>query len=213
MFVRNHMIGKVDVVTISQDETLQIALDVMSQHGHDALPVMDGEKLVGLISKQHIYKTFFLSEYPDKQVFLQSSKVHDFMKVNYDFAYDWDILEKAVQTMSTMRMQFLPVINREEKFVGLLTKQRLLDALSNSLGMGKRGTRIEIVLSDTEGRLATLAKIIAKLKINIISFTMVDPHLMGLQTAVMRLDTKELDQVVAAIEEGGFKVMHAFVED
>lgn len=213
MFVRNHMISKVDVITIQESESLASTLEKMAKYGHDALPVAEGDHIVGIISKQHIYKMFFLGNFKDKGDFLETAKVAEQMKTDFKTALEWDILETAVQTMANMHTQFLPVISSEGRFVGLLTKQRLLEALGNSLGLGKRGIRIEIALDDSEGRLAALAKIIARLGINIISFTMVDPHVLHLQTVVMRLDTKELDKVVTAIEEGGFKVLHSFVEE
>lgn len=213
MFVRNHMIEASSVVTLSDELSLKAALDVMYLHGHDALPVVHENRVVGVLSKQHIYKIFFLGTFGDKEEFLQSHKVRSEMKTDFRTIHPNDILEKALQTMSNMRMQFLTVIDAGGRLIGLLTKRSLLETLGNSLGIDKHGTRLEIVLDDSEGRLATLTKAISRAKLNIISIVLLDPEVMDLKKIVMRVDTKDQAAVVALVERAGFRVLNAFVEE
>ena len=213
MYVRNHMIPASKVITLTENHSLKDALELMSLHGHDALPVLRGTQVVGVISKQHIYKTFFLNDFPSKSDYLQDTKVSEQMKTDYRTVNPNDLLEYALQTMAKMKMQFLCIIDSKDNLVGLLTKQQLLGTLGNSLGLGKRGIRLEIVLDDIEGRLATLTKLISKAKVNIISIIMVDPSIMDLRKIVLRLDTRDKDSIVAIIEKAGFKVLDANVQD
>lgn len=213
MYVRNHMIPASKVITLTENHNLKDALELMSLHGHDALPVLRGTQVVGVISKQHIYKTFFLNDFPSKSDYLQDTQVSEQMKTDYRTVNPNDLLEYALQTMAKMKMQFLCIIDSKGNLVGLLTKQQLLGTLGNSLGLGKRGIRLEIVLDDIEGRLATLTKLISKAKVNIISIIMVDPSIMDLRKIVLRLDTRDKDSIVAIIEKAGFKVLDANVQD
>lgn len=213
MLVRHHMIPASKVVSLTENQSLKQAFELMMKEGHDALPVLRDQVVVGILSKQHIYKTFFLKEFSSKDAFLNEILVGQEMKIDFRIIRESDILEQALWTMSKMRMQFLTVQNDKGKFAGILTKQVLLQTFANSLGMGKRGTRLEVVLDDIEGRLAALTKLIFKANINIISVTMVDPAVMELRKIVLRLDTKEKDSIVAMIEKAGFRVLNAFVED
>lgn len=213
MFVHNHMIPASSVITIPQELPLKDALDVMYLHGHDALPVIHEERVVGVLSKQHIYKSFFLGDFPEKDKFLRERTVHVEMKTDFRTAKTDDLLEKALQLMAVMRMQFLTVLDKEGHLAGLLTKRSLLETLGNSLGLGKRGTRIEIVMSDGEGRLAALTKAFSRAKLNIISIVLVDPEVMDLKKIVMRLNSKDKDAVVSLVEKEGFRVLNAFVEE
>lgn len=213
MFVHNHMIPARSVITLSQGLSLKEALDTMYLHGHDALPVVQGGQVVGLLSKQHIYKSFFLGDFPDKDEFLQERKVHVEMKTDFRTIRADDLLEKALQSMAIMRMQFLTVLDKEGNLAGLLTKRSLLETLGNSLGLGKRGTRIEIVISDVEGRLAALTKAFYRAKLNIISVVLLDPEIMDFRKIVMRLNTNDKDAVVSLVEKEGFRVLNAFVEE
>lgn len=213
MHVRHHMIPASKVITLTENQSLKEAYELMIREGHDALPVLQDQVVVGILSKQHIYKTFFLKEFSSKEVYLSNCLVYEEMKTDFRTIRESDILEEALSTMSRMRMQFLTVLNSKSKFAGILTKQILLQTFANSLGMGKRGARLEVVLDDIEGRLATLTKLIYKANINIISITMVDPSVMELRKIVLRLDTREKDSIVAMIEKAGFRVLNAFVED
>lgn len=213
MFVRNHMLLATRVVSLTENQTLKEALDTMLKEGHDALPVLREQQVVGVLSKQHIYKTFFLKDFPTKLEFLCATLVHDEMKTDFRTVQENAILEEALSTMAKMRMQFLTVLNSKGGFAGILTKQNLLQTFANSLGLGKRGTRLEIVLDDIEGRLATLTKLIFKAKINIISIIMVDPSVMELRKVILRLDTSEKDSIVSMVEKAGFRVLNSFVEE
>lgn len=213
MFVRNHMLPAPQVVSLTEDQSLKDALDLMLKEGHDALPVLREQLVVGVLSKQHIYKTFFLKDFPTKAEFLSTTLVLDEMKIDFLTVQENAILEEALSTMSKMRMQFLTVLNSNGRLAGILTKQNLLQTFANSLGLGKRGTRLVIVLDDIEGRLATLTKLIFKAKINIISIIMLDPSVMELRKIVLRLDTREKGLIVAMVEKAGFRVLDAFVEE
>ncbi len=213
MFVRNHMLPALQVISLTENQSLKGALDIMMKEGHDALPVLREQRVAGVLSKQHIYKTFFLKDFPAKSEFLSNTLVRDEMKTDFRTVQENAILEEALSTMSKMRMQFLTVLNSKGGLAGILTKQNLLQTFANSLGMGKRGTRLEIVLDDIEGRLATLTKLIFKAKINIISIIMVDPSVMELRKIILRLDTREKDSIVTMVEKAGFRVLNAFVED
>lgn len=213
MFVRNHMLPVTEVVTITPEQTLEKALELMGAHGHDALPVVQDQIVVGLISKQHIYKTYFLGSDTDRHTFLVEHSVKDDMKTDFRIINEGAILEKAVVLMSTMKMQFVVVNNDDGTFAGILTKRNLLEAFANSLGLGKRATRLEIAVDDMEGRLAILARIIAHLKLNIMSLTMIDSLVPNYKKIIMRLDTENKEHVVQVIEDSGFRVINAFLEE
>lgn len=213
MLVRNHMTPASKVVSLNEGQSLEEALELMAQEGHDALPVLREQRVVGALSKQHVYKRFFLMDYPSRQEFITKTPVCAEMKTDFRTIRETAILEEALYTMSKMRMQFLTVLDSGGNFAGILTKQSLLQTLANSLGMGKRGVRLEIVLDDIEGRLAALTKLIAKSKINMISIIMVDPSVLELRKVVIRLETKDKDYIVSFIEKAGFRVLNAFIEE
>jgi hypothetical protein len=111
-----------------------------------------------------------------------------------------------------MRMQFIVVYNSKDQFIGILTRRNLLEAMANALGIDKRGVRVEVVVNDTQGRLAALTKVLAKSGYNIMSIFMLDPNVMDLQKILLRLDTKDEKRVVNLLNASGFKVLTSVLE-
>lgn len=58
MFVRNFMTK--DPITVSLDATLPSTADLMKQHNLKRLPVMDQDKLVGIITEKMWPRPFLL---------------------------------------------------------------------------------------------------------------------------------------------------------
>jgi acetoin utilization protein AcuB len=212
MFVRNHLIPISQVTTLKATDSLISALYIMEEHKHDALPVLDENKqLVGLLSKQHVYKVFFMND-QEKEMFLNATSVANLMKTDYKHVYEQDLIETAIKQMSNMRMQFIVVYNSKDQFIGILTRRNLLEAMANALGIDKKGVRVEVVVNDTQGRLAALTKVLAKSGYNIMSIFMLDPNVMDLQKILLRLDTKDEKRVVNLLNASGFKVLTSVLE-
>ncbi|HZW83245.1 MAG TPA: CBS domain-containing protein [Candidatus Deferrimicrobium sp.] len=212
MFVKNHLIPISQVTTLNATDSLHSALKIMDEHKHDALPVLDENKqLVGLLSKQHVYKVFFMKA-QDKEVFLNTTSAGTLMKTDYKYVYEDALIETAIKLMTNMRMQFIVVYNSKNQFVGILTRRNLLEAMANALGIDKKGVRVEVVVNDTQGRLAALTKVLAKAGYNIMSIFMLDPNVMDLQKIVLRLDTKDEKRVVTLLNDSGFKVLTSVLE-
>jgi acetoin utilization protein AcuB len=212
MFVRNHIVPLLGVITVQDDDTAGKALKVMEDYGHDALPVLDEKRnLVGVVSKQHIYKVFFLGDYV-RNDFLSNTLVREIMKTNFHTVRESDFIELALQVMSDMRMQFVAVINERHQFTGILTRKRLLRAMAYALGIDKKGLRVEIIIDDITGRLAALAGVLADGGYNIRSLFMFDPQMMNLQKIIMRVDTRDEERVIRLLAEAGFTVLSTVLE-
>ncbi len=212
MFVYTHMLSLSQVITVQPESNLEHALDLMKEYGHDALPVVAEGVVVGLISKQHIYKTYFFSSAESRTDFARQTSVQELMKTDFRTILENELLEKAILILTEIKMQFLTVVNSDGRLVGLLTKRKVLNAFADSLGLGKKGLRIELAIDDLEGRLAALSKTIYSLKLNISSLTMTDSIVPNYKKILMHIDTEDQDKVIETIEDAGFRVLNAFLE-
>lgn len=115
-----------DVSIISPDETLAAAATRMAQLDVGALPVGEGDRLVGMITDRDIaVRGIAEGRGP-------SAKVRDVMtpQIRYCFA-DQDINEIA-ENMADIQLRRLPVLDRDKRLVGILS---LCDiATSDELG-------------------------------------------------------------------------------
>jgi len=125
------------VKTVSQDVTIQEAGDLMTRYGVNVLPVVDGERLTGLITREIIQKAIFhrFGELP----------VSDFMSTEFHRATPDTPFREIESTMIEHNQRFIPVVEGD-KVVGAITRTDILRALHEditrawevSAGMGTR---------------------------------------------------------------------------
>jgi len=98
-----------DVVTIGPRATVGEALTIMKGRGISGLPVVDGERLVGIITKRDV--TF---EAPEKRV--EEVMTRELYTAEPDIT-----IEEAKARMRAHKVEKLPVVSREGKLLGLIT--------------------------------------------------------------------------------------------
>ncbi|WP_265823004.1 CBS domain-containing protein [Geovibrio ferrireducens] len=171
MFVKNWM--RREVITISQDETILDAKHVMKENGIRRLPVVENNKLVGIITEKDIKeyspsRASSLDVYELKRL-LAKTLVKDAMNVNVITVHPETPIEKAALILRDKRFGGLPVINDAGELAGIITAIDLFDIFVESMGFSHQSTRIAIVLEDRKGALAEMTKIIDSHGLNIVS--------------------------------------------
>jgi acetoin utilization protein AcuB len=151
------------VVVISPDISLQDAYQTMQDKGIRHLPVLDGEKLVGVITDRDLrLATSALARIP----FPPGAKVSAVMCRSPFTADPADPVEDAARTMREKKIGCLPVTDND-RLVGIITGLDLLDALVRMTGADKPSGRLEVRLADRPGELARLASFISHRHLNI----------------------------------------------
>lgn len=171
MFVKNWM--RREVITISQDETILDAKHAMKENGIRRLPVVENNKLVGIITEKDIKeyspsRASSLDVYELKRL-LAKTLVKDAMNVNVITVHPETPIEKAALILRDKRFGGLPVINDAGELAGIITAIDLFDIFVESMGFSHQSTRIAIVLEDRKGALAEMTKIIDSHGLNIVS--------------------------------------------
>jgi len=114
-----------NVVTLSPDMTMLEALDVIKQHRISGAPVtVDGE-LIGIISTEDLIRAL-----RDGRI---DRKVSDYMSTGLITAKATDKVVEALKVFSKTKVGRLPVVDENNKLVGLLTKGDITNGLLNAL--------------------------------------------------------------------------------
>ena len=207
MFVRNRMTTK--VITVTPEQTVPDAQGVLTLYNLKHLPVVDGEKLVGVLSRVDVAKaspsTASTLDAGERNYLLAKIKVRDIMAKKLITATPNMLLEEAATLMRANRVSFLPVVEGE-KLVGVLTESNIFDAFIDILGFNDKGTRLTIEVEDTgPGILATVARTFADCNVSISSHALY--HLPDNRAAMVfgtaLEDTSELE---AALQAAGYPV-------
>ncbi len=208
MFVRNKM--KANPFTISPDQTIPEAHEIMVQHGVRRLPVMKNGKLVGIVSREDIQ-----SASPSKATslsvgeityLLAKTKIKQIMSKNIVTISPDALLEEAATLMRDQKVGFLPVVE-DGRLVGIITESDIFDAFIELLGFREKGTRLTIEAVDEPGIMSNLTSIISKHGANITRVA-VYRGLNGKSAIVVGINLLDTEEIEKSITENGFIILN-----
>ena len=191
-----------DIITISPDTKLNDAYRLMHEKNIRHLPVMENNKLVGMVTDRDLrLATSKLAKHP----FDPASAVQNVMSHPVKITHPSDPIESATQLMREMKIGCLPVIETT-KLVGIITNTDLLDALLLLTGINRPSGRLEVRLPDRSGELARLTNLIAQRNVNINSILTYPEKDKNIRL-VLRVGTMEIKALAEALCGSGFKVI------
>lgn len=118
-----------EVATLNVDDELSLAEDIMHLGRIRHLPVMDGEKLVGIISERDLFKASLASvidyDYQIKRDYMKTVVIKEVMQTSLITISPEASVKEAVQLMLQHKIGCLPVVEGE-RMVGLVTETDIL---------------------------------------------------------------------------------------
>lgn len=171
MFITSRM--TTNPVTATNDMTIQAADALMKQEKVHILPVLDdNQKLVGIISEKDILKAMpspvsTLSAY-EMNFLISQLTVKKIMSRNPLTITKDATVEEAARLMLDRHISCLPVVDGT-KLIGIVTKTDMLNMLIEMFGARNFGVRVECLLDNRPGVLASLSKALADNNIQIVT--------------------------------------------
>ncbi|MGB7917003.1 MAG: CBS domain-containing protein [Rhodomicrobium sp.] len=107
-------------VSVQAEETLEVAALRLKQENVGALPVVEADRIAGMITDRDI-----LLRGPAGGRSMQRTKAREVMSVGAVACHDADDLHHALGLMSRNRIHRLPVLDGNEKLVGVLSLNQL----------------------------------------------------------------------------------------
>jgi len=140
------------VLAVEPFDSIGIARRVMAKHRVNQLPVVEGEKLVGIVTDRDIRDAYPTSILIDraKEIdrFAESYTVEEVMTFNVITVRPGTPLATAVRLLRRHRIGALPVVEREN-LAGIITRSDVLDfilsggSLKRSADRRRRGKRLQ----------------------------------------------------------------------
>jgi CBS domain-containing protein len=121
-----------DVVTLKVADHLDIADDIMRLGRVRHLPVVDGDRLVGVLSNRDLLAASLTKaldfEPAHRRAFMRAVEVREVMTKDPLTVSPGSALERAARLMIDEKIGCLPVVDGESRLVGLVTETDLLRA-------------------------------------------------------------------------------------
>ncbi len=203
MLIRSIIMPANKLITLSTKDTAQKAIQTIEENGFLSLPVFEDKKFVGFLSKQFVYDEFFKSGETDYNKFFQKP-VAEFITTPLEAVKDSIPVEEAAEIFFKSKVRFLPVVDSDDRFLGILTQKVLFDVIINVFGL--KDAKLVILSSDFSGVIAKISEIIYKNGANITNIVQMDTGVMEIKEISIRLEGDDLEKVVEKLKNNGIKV-------
>lgn len=208
MYVKSRMTA--NPYTIAYNAPITEVIELMREKNLKRVPVVDGEKVVGMLTHSDIQKVSptkatTLSIY-ELNYLLSKTLVKDAMAKNAITISPDALLEEAAVLMRENRISSLAVV-KDNRIVGIVTESDIFDSFIDLLGFKEVGSRITIQAEDAPGALADIAEIFRSFDSNITRIAVYRGS-NGKSDVVIRTNTINTESIEKQLNERGYKVEH-----
>ena len=164
MLVENWMNPK--VITVDVNDSMLDASKILKEHKIRRLPVLQGGKLVGIITDRDLKRASPSDatslEAHEILYIIANIKVGEIMTKNpitVPFNYT---VEEAAEILLEKKISGMPVVDSSGNVVGTITQTDIFKVLIALTGVGKRGIQFSFLLEDRPGSIKEVADLIRK---------------------------------------------------
>jgi acetoin utilization protein AcuB len=155
---------KKDVVSVNVDDSLDKAIHLMHKYKPTLLPVVKKDKLVGIVTDRDLKRASASDatalEIHELAYLISKIKVGEIMTKNVLTVPPDYTLEEAAAKLLMNDISGLPVLDDQDKIVGIISKQEIFLALISLSGFGKRGIQLAMEIQDTPGSIKEVMNIV-----------------------------------------------------
>lgn len=199
-------------VCVDENDSMKKAMDLLKERGIRHLPVLKGDRLVGIVSERDIKQA-----QPSPATALEIREIYYLLdKVTikqimtrrpYTISPSAPI-EEAALIMREKKIGCLPVVENG-RLVGILTETDILDAFIEAMGVSGPGYRVEVGLPNRPGMLYEVAKLLNDFDVNIVSVATAAHEDPDRKVLVLRMETNRYKLVKAALKKAGYDILSA----
>ncbi|GAB6064724.1 CBS and ACT domain-containing protein [Deferrisoma palaeochoriense] len=147
-------------ITVETESPVSEAIHLMKEHNIRHLPVMDGGRLVGIVSDRDL-KEYMPSKATTLDVYelhyaLSRAKVGDAMRKDPLRVGPDDTIEKAALLLHDNKIGCLPVVEGD-RLVGILAHEDVFEALIQVTGARTDTVRFQLTIPDEPGSIRQVA--------------------------------------------------------
>jgi acetoin utilization protein AcuB len=198
-----------DVITIDVNDCLEDAVNLLLENDNRALPVMDNDKLVGIVSDRDLkmasVSNATLLDAHDFIHLTSKIKVKFIMTKNPITIPSDFTVEETASVLLKHKISGAPVINHEGKIIGTITQADLFRLIISLTGVEMEGVQFGFQIEDRSGSIKDLADIIRRFGGRILSIlTSYENIPAGYRNCYIRFTGKHRDrlpELKAALKE------------
>jgi acetoin utilization protein AcuB len=204
MFVGRRM--KRDLVTVPPGATLEDAARLLKANRIHHLPVVEGEKLLGIVTDTDLRNASLDGMFggADRGDSGRPVAVGEIMTRELVTLSPEDTIDDAMLILCRQRFGALPVVDGG-RLVGIVAKTDVLSALIDTLDIEGIGARLEVILPRDMAEVTRLIEALRGLPVEVRSLVLA-PHLTDRYAAFVRVATIDVAMVRERLRAAGFEL-------
>lgn len=192
----------IDIPALSVEQTGRDAFHSLSDYHVKHLPVVENGKLVGLLSEEDIFN----HKLYDPIASYDLSLVRRFAVRENEHAFE------VMRVMGDNRLTVVPVVDREDNYLGLISQNDLLRYFANMASFTEQGAVLVLEMHRRDYSLAVIARVIEEEDVKVLSAFVTSAPESEEITVTLKLNSNELARVIASLERYEYTVKETYSE-
>ncbi len=218
MFITQHMTR--NPVTVSPETTLPAVREILQNGKFRHLPVVNEKnRLVGIVTDRDLRSASPSSVLPPERLKACHSEfdqtpVSAIMSRAFFTLTPISTLDDALILLDREKIGALPVVDQEQRVIGMFSMRDLMAAYRRLFGLGERGSAMIVVEHDGKRKpLSRIAKVLEEHNIRFTRLIRTEPEKNMPERIYLRVNTYNISAVHQALGEAGFAVVLPEIPD
>ncbi len=179
------------------------ALELMNENHVEHLPIVDGDKYVGMISEEDLSQAE--NDHSTLEQFKQS--------ISNAAVKDDEHVLKAIQTAVQNGLTVVPIVGEDDELLGVVTYSDLLKYSSEFMSLNEPGGLIVLEIESKNYSFNEISRLVEANDAQIKQLnTSVDPET-GLMEVTIKINKLEVSDIVATFQRHEYNVKYYFGEE
>ncbi len=212
MFITQHMTR--NPVTVSPETLLPAVREILKSGKFRHLPVVDAENhLVGIVTDRDLRSASPSSVLSGERLKachadFDQTAVSAIMSRAFFTLNPMSTLDDALILLDREKIGALPVVDQEQRVIGMFSMRDLMGAYRRLFGLGERGSAMIVVEHDGKRKpLSRIAKVLEEHNIRFTRLIRTEAEGTAAERIYLRVNTYNISAVHQALGEAGFSVV------
>jgi len=197
-----HSLIAYDIPALHTEQTGKDAFHALNDHHVKHLPVVDGRRLVGILSEEDIFNHKLYEPIGE----------YDFSMLRRFAVRGKDHVFEVMRTMGENRLTVIPVVDEQGNYQGLITLSDLLRFFAGAASFTEPGGVLVLEMSRRDYSLGAIARIIEEENTRILSTFVTSGTDSETLELTIKVNSQDLSRIIAALHRYEYEVKETFAE-
>lgn len=190
------------VPVLKKTDTGSFALQTMADHHLSQLPIVQSEKLLGLVREEDILN------HHNNEAKLQEMK----LKLLKPFIHDYEHIFEVLKVSSELKLKVIPVVDKEEIYLGAITLEDLMNYFARDTDILEPGAIVVLEIAVGDYSLSDIARIIEQESAKILCvFAGTDKEKTKIELT-LKLNVSDIQGIIQSLQRHSYVIKDSYQE-